>query len=764
MLSAINPLLAFAVGVVGGAAPLAAWMWRRRKAAKSRLRHLSTIAEVLHEILAAAPDGLFLWDHAGGKVSCSRRMAVLLDLPEGANSGYADIIARFEDESAAALEGAVNKLRREGNSFELLLTVRDALRRVHVLGVRAGRADGSPLADLLWMRYADAPADTLNAPNRMSGVRTGPLKSLIDVLPFPVWLRDASMEVVIANIACSAVDVTGPVKDMAMRVKREGKGESERHLLTVGETPRLFEVTEIPLEGWEGTAGFAVDRTAIEKMEGEFARHDAARDQVLKNLTTAIAIFGEDARLKFFNAAYAELWGLDPKWLDTNPSLGGIMDRLRELRRLPEVADFRAFKEERLALFNNKGESTETLMHLPDGTTVRAVVGPHSQGGLVFSYEDVSDRLDLERSFNNLAAVQRETLDHLYEGLAVFGSDGRLRLSNPVFAKLWNLNAGDLEVGTHISCFVEAMRPLLTDIEDWPSHKERVVGRLMSRETKTGRLTRNDGSTLVHAVVPLPDGAVLLSYLDISDSARVEQALRQRADALLEADRLKSEFIANVSYELRTPLTTLIGFAEILGEGYFGELNARQKEYNHGILTASRGLMTIISDILDLATIEAGKMALDPDTVDVHPMLVSVLGLIRERARHKNLKVEFDCPADIGWVVADEKRIKQVMFNLLSNAVTFTPMHGAVRVEASRNDKEVVLKVADTGVGIAKADQDRVFAAFERGSTPQPGQGSGMGLSLVKRFIELHGGRVEMKSTPAKGTVITCYLPVRGPE
>src|SRR3989338_5560351 len=232
MLSAINPLLAFAVGVVGGAAPLAAWMWRRRKAAKSRLRHLSTIAEVLHEILAAAPDGLFLWDHAGGKVSCSRRMAVLLDLPEGANSGYADIIARFEDESAAALEGAVNKLRREGNSFELLLTVRDALRRVHLLGVRAGRADGSPLADLLWMRYADAPADTLNAPNRMSGVRTGPLKSLIDVLPFPVWLRDASMEVVIANIACSAVDVTGPAKDMAMRVKREGKGETERHLLT----------------------------------------------------------------------------------------------------------------------------------------------------------------------------------------------------------------------------------------------------------------------------------------------------------------------------------------------------------------------------------------------------------------------------------------------------------------------------------------------------------------------------------------------------
>lgn len=756
MLSAITPVLAFAVGVVGGVVPLAVWMRQRQKAAQNRIRHLSTIAEVLHEILAAAPDGLFLWDHAGGKVNCSRRMAVLLDLPEGANSGYADVIARFESESAAVLEGAVGRLRREGSSFEALLTVQGGLRHVHVRGVRAGLADGRPLADLLWMRYADAPAGT---PDQTAG----PLQSLLDVLPFPVWLRNAAMEVVVANHACSAADITGPAADLALRVKKAGKGESERHLLTVGETPRLFEVTEIPLKGWEGTAGFAIDRTMIEKMEGEFARHDAARDQVLESLSTAIAIFGGDARLKFFNAAYAELWGLDAEWLNTKPSLGGIMDRLRELRRLPEVADFRAFKEERLALFNNRGESTETLMHLPDGTTVRAVVGPHPQGGLVFSYEDVSDRLDLERSFNNLAAVQRETLDHLYEGLAVFGGDGRLQLSNPVFAELWNLSAEDLKSGTHLSCFVEAMRPLLTDVEDWPSHKERIIGRLMGRETKTGRLTRSDGSTLVHAVVPLPDGAVLLSYLDISDSARVEQALRQRADALLEADRLKSEFIANVSYELRTPLTTLIGFAEIMSEGYFGELNARQKEYNHGVLEASRRLMTIISDILDLATIEAGRMTLDLDATDLHPMLVSVLGLIRERARHKNLKVEFDCPADIGWIIADEKRIKQVMFNLLSNAVAFTPAHGAIKVEASRENDEAVLKVADTGVGVAKADQDRVFAAFERGSDPRPGQGSGMGLSLVKRFIELHGGRVEMKSTPGKGTVITCRLPAAGP-
>ncbi|MBI1986257.1 MAG: HAMP domain-containing histidine kinase, partial [Rhodospirillales bacterium] len=303
----------------------------------------------------------------------------------------------------------------------------------------------------------------------------------------------------------------------------------------------------------------------------------------------------------------------------------------------------------------------------------------------------------------------------------------------------------------------------------WGVHKDKVVGRLMSRAAATGRIQLTGGTVVDYANVPLPDGAMLLSYLDVTDSTRVEQALRSRAEALTEADRLKSEFIAHVAYEVRTPLNTIIGFADMLRQEYFGKLSARQAEYATGILDTGRGLMAVVGDILDLATIEAGRLELDRDTIDVHAMLVSALNLVKERARKKDLNLAFDCPPEIGWITADEKRLKQVVFNLLVNAVTFTPARGNVRLEARRDGDELAITVADTGIGIPQADRERVFRPFERGEVADAAlggekSGAGLGLSLVKSFIALHGGTVEVKSPPRRGTTITCRVPAAGPR
>jgi len=260
--------------------------------------------------------------------------------------------------------------------------------------------------------------------------------------------------------------------------------------------------------------------------------------------------------------------------------------------------------------------------------------------------------------------------------------------------------------------------------------------------------------------VPLPDGNVLLTDLDVTDRARVERALRERNEALETAGRLKSEFIANVSHELRTPLNAVIGFAEILVNRYFGELNPRQLDYSHSILESARLLMRLINDILDLATIEAGYMVLETDRIDVSAMLNSVLSLTRERARSRDLELDLRCPPEIGIVEGDERRLKQALFNLISNAVKFTPPGGAIRLEAARRDDALLLTVADTGVGIPLADQARVFEKFERG-VRQPG--AGLGLSLVKSLIELHGGTVMIESASGQGTRITCRLPVAQP-
>ncbi|MDH5748199.1 MAG: ATP-binding protein, partial [Rhodospirillales bacterium] len=375
-------------------------------------------------------------------------------------------------------------------------------------------------------------------------------------------------------------------------------------------------------------------------------------------------------------------------------------------------------------------------------------------------FENVTDRLALERSYNTLIAVQGETLDNLHEGIAVFGSDGRLKLANPNFAKLWGYVEDELNEGLHVADFVEKIHPLIASEGDWIAHKEHVVTRMTNREPSSGQLMRNDGLVLEYANVPLPDGAVLLSYFDVTDGVQVELALRERAEALQEADRLKSDFISDVSYEIRSPLTSIIGFAEVLSEETFGKLNSRQMEYIRGILEASQGLTSVISDIFDLATVEAGMMTLELDTVDLHGMMASVLGLMRERAKRKNMKLKLECPPDIGWIVGDEKRLKQVLFNLLSNAVSFSPQRTTVRLEGERKADEVILRVADTGPGLSETEQQLVFKAFEYTSSSDPAKaGPGLGLTLVRRFVELHGGYVRVKSAPGRGTTVSCHLP-----
>ncbi len=615
--------------------------------------------------------------------------------------------------------------------------------------------------------------------------------AILDALPTPIWRRGADHALAYCNRAYAAAvgrdagsvvsEATelpgraqaGVSRALARRALETGETASERlHVVVAGER-RLMELFETPLTARDGaepseasagdTVGLALDRTASEELRSELKRHIEAHAEVLEALGSGIAIFGPDMRLKFFNTAYARLWGLEEGALRGEPHLNDILELLRERRRVPEQSDFPAYKREQERRFSTLIERLEDLLHLPDGTTLRLTATPHPFGGVLMSFEDVTDRLALERSYNTLIAVQRETLDHLFEGVAVYGADGRLKLFNPVYARLWSLSESFLSGEPHVREVVPETRAYF-DIpdEDWPALMDRIVGQSTEPNARGRRRERADGSVIEWAQVPLPDGANLFTFLDVTDSTRVERALRERNEALETADRLKSEFIANVSYELRTPLNAIVGFAEILENQYFGELNERQLEYSQAIVESSQRLHTLINDILDLATIEAGYLRLDLDEVHLYPLLESVYNLGFERARNRGIELMLDCESDIGSQTADELRLKQALFNLLSNAVKYTPEGGRVTLSARRRDDGVELSVADTGVGIAEVDQDRIFESFERAGGRRQ-SGAGLGLSLVKRLIELHGGRVTLKSKAGEGTCVTCFIPEHPP-
>lgn len=789
LLGDADPFLAAAIAAA--VLFLLLYMGQRRRAQRlvSETRRLTAVAMRAKEILATAPDGLFLWDHVLGGVTCSRRLAVLLGLEGGARAGYDDIRACFEGDSLEALERGASSLRGSGAPFGILLSF--GQRTLEAVGARAETDAGQPVADIIWIRdvtkiaaapAAEAAVPAAAEPANASGLGDRHLTALLDAMPMPIWLRDSGLRLAFANKA--AEGVADPDPRMAKAARTRGGGFTERRLLDVAGAARLMDVTEIALgasgdalaAGGKpgGSVGFAVDRTEREEAEGELKRQTRARDTVLQTLGNAIAIFGADRRLDFANRAYADLFGLDAGWLADKPAFGDVLDKQREARTLPEVSDFRVFKAELGAYFNTVTEPLAELMYLPDGRTLKRNIAPHPDGGLVFAFDDVSQRLGLERSMKEAGAVQRETLDNLHEGVAVFGSDGRLKLYNPVYARLWNLDAGFLGEKPHAADVVERTRALHPPPgdegrwgdEDWRRYRELTTARMLSRAATSGQMRLSNGTVIDHANVPLPDGAVLLSCLDVTDSARVEAALREQAKAFQEADRLKTEFIANVSHEVRTPLNTVIGFADMLSQNLFGELNSRQAEYANGILNTSRSLVSILGDILDLALIEAGRLALEKDTFDIHAFLVASLNLVRERARRKNQRLDFDCPPDIGWMIGDEKRLKQVAFNLLSNAVSFTPPQGEIRLEARRRGSEIEFSVRDSGIGVPADGRERLFRPFEQGARKPAGDddasetsGAGLGLSIARNFIELHGGTLDLKSLPGRGTAVTCLVP-----
>lgn len=596
---------------------------------------------------------------------------------------------------------------------------------------------------------------------------------ILDSIPVPVWLRDPELGLAFTNEAARTADNTAAERAMeiARRAQMDGRAHTERRMLEADGKRRVMEITEAPLGGpgtqGAGTIGFAVEHDApkTDALENALMRERATFDQLLELMTSAVAIFDTDKRLETFNSAYVRLWGLPEDWLTGRPTLGQVLERLRDERRMTEVADFRSYRAEELALFDQLQEPQERMMHLPDGRTLRNTVSPAGNGGLMYVFDDLTHTLSLQRSNKTLDAVQRHTIDNLQEAVAVFGGDGRLQLHNTAFAALWDLSDEDSEAEPHISQIVDRMRDPGEDDADWATRRAHILSALTQRREHKARFRRADGNVFDVASVPLPDGAVLVSYLDVTEEAEVEDALRARNEALEETDRLKSKFIADISYEVRTPLNTITGFSQILDAGYFGDLTTRQQEYVHGIQVTADGLMTVVADILELAAIESGAAALEKDAIDLHTLLAQSLTLVAERARHKDIYVTFDVPVDIGWISADEKRLKQVVFNLLSNAIRFTPARGGVRLSADRDDDGITMEVADTGIGIPQADIERVFQKFERGDQPEgEPDGAGLGLAMVKSFVELHGGTVAIKSSPNKGTKVTCRLPATGTE
>ena len=668
---------------------------------------------------------------------------------------------------AAAVESALEHLRLRGEGFRLIART---LSRSFI------DVEGRTIGGRAILRLRDVTGDRselLSARTQLSSAQAdlGAMTTLLDSIAHPLWIRDADDRLIWANDAyLRAVEATS-VEDAVARslelLDRPTRAEAGRHYARGGVFDarvfavmagqrRVLDVAERPTAG--GCAGIAVDVSELESVRADLQRQMDAHVRTLDQLPTAVAIFDASQRLVFNNAAYQRLWNLDQAFLDAHPTDSEVLDRLRASRKLPEQADFRSWKVDILAGYRAV-EPQETWWHLPDRRTLRVVLNPNPTGGVTYLFDDVSERFLLESQVNALTRVQSETLDTLKEGVAVFGTDGRLKLHNRAFVEMWQLQPEALSVQPHIDAIMRSCRLLAPQDEPWVEIRGAVAGLPDTRMGLTCRMDRRDGSAIECAAQPLPDGATLLTFSDVTASVSVERVLTERNDALERASRLRDDFVHHVSYELRSPLTNIIGFTQLLGDETMGALNPRQREYASHIMRSSAALLAILNDILDLASIDTGSLELVPEIVDIRGTIEAALRGLEDRLAESSLQVIIDTPEDIGSFVADGKRVRQILFNLLSNAVGFSSPGQTIGVTARKTATEVIFEVKDNGRGIPPEVKARVFDRFESHTLGTRHRGVGLGLSIVRSFVELHGGRVELTSTPGQGTTVTCIFP-----
>jgi signal transduction histidine kinase len=673
----------------------------------------------------------------------------------------------LEAGKARAMEKAVEALRTRGEGFSMTLTT---------LAGHPIEAQGRAIGGRAVLRLKDASGvkrDLADLLSRHESLLTevASLSTLIKTLPSPVWTRDAAGDLIFVNAAYAraveakdAADAVArrlelldsPARENISQARVASGGYTGRLPAVVAGTRRTFDVFDFRTE--TGSAGIGIDATEAETMRVALGRMVDAHRRTLDLLSAGVAMFDADHRLSFYNAAYRALWDLDAGYLDQHPTDSEVIEQLRAASKLPEENDFRQWKAQLHEAYR-ASEAKEYAWHLPDGRTLRVVTTPNPDGGVTYLFHDVTERLDLERRFEEMIRFQGETLDNLAEGVAVFASDGRIRLHNPAFARMWRLSPQMLAERPHIETITTLCQPLHGDDATWLALRE-VITAIDSREAIAGRLERRDGIVVDCTTVPLPGGATLVTFHDVTDSVNVERALLERNEALEDADKIKIDFVHHVSYELRSPLTNIIGFVHLLGDPSTGPLAPKQREYLDFITVSTNTLLALINNILDLATIDAGRMHLNLGSVDIRATMEAAAEGVQDRLVGAGLTLDIRAVPEIGSFVADERRIRQVLFNLLANAVSFSPAGGTVTLLAERNANAVVFSITDHGPGIPSDVLEKVFDWFESHSLGSQHRGPGIGLSLVRSFVELHGGTVTISSVVGEGTTVTCTFPL----
>jgi len=764
---------------------LAAWAIlaarSRQKRAEASLRHGRRLSRMVDEAPVVP-----LLVRADGRIEAPQRLAQWLGLD--AVPQYLSELDTGEKglpaDKLAELNKAVFNTQKTAAPFRMVATPRGSGRSLALRGHLADPQVSPGGAALFWVfDFSDSESELMKLREEAARARGdfAALVALIEAAPIPMWFRGSDGALRLVNSAyVAAVGGTGAeyaiaagtelvesvdgltARQVALQAAAQNTPVERIVTLTIGGQRRACRLSDLPL-GSEGIAGYAIDIEDMEELGRAFRAFREAQRSMLDQLSAGVAQFDTKRRLVFANQPFQRIFAVSPAMLLDPAPFERLLDSALDAGRLPEVRDFPAWRKEKADWFAASG-SQEEAWSLSDGTHLRIVAHPMPDGGLLLIAEDRTEQLRLSAIRDTLLRTRTATFDSLHESVAVFAPDGKLQLWNRRFAADWGLEGEFLDSHPHVDDLLGKIADHLSKPAQAKAVGDVVRAAALDRKETGGRIELSDSRILDFAGVPLPDGNGLLIVLDITDSEKAEAALRERNAALVEANEVKTRFLANMSYELRTPLTSIGGFAELLDAGVGGELSPDGKEYVAAILSSSARLGEQIESILDLSQSEAGLLPLARDEIGLEPFVRSLAAEREERMKQAELARDIQVSEDCGSIEGDGRRLSRVIGHLIDNSIAATSPGGRILLHVSRESESgkdwARIVVSDNGCGMTSAELARALDGIKVGGD---GKGAdrrqGIGLPLARQLIEAHGGTLQIISEPGEGTAAIVDLP-----